>query len=65
MHRVLITVRTKFLQLQPSGGVPAVFGGAVTGNPGRSLVEIGSTLGAFQGDNETNALSHEYSLNKS
>jgi hypothetical protein len=63
MNSVLITVATKFIQLQPSGGVPAVFGGAVTGNPGRSLVEISPTLGAFQGDNETNALSHEYSLN--
>jgi hypothetical protein len=53
---VLVAVTTKFAQLQPSGGVPTVFHCGVAGNTIRAFGRVSATLGAFQGDDDTNAL---------
>ena len=56
MCRVFVAVATEFAQLQPSGGVPAVFHGGVTGYTSRAFSSVSATLSAFQCDDNTNAL---------
>jgi hypothetical protein len=53
---VLVAVTTKFAQLQPGGGVPTVFHCGVAGYTIRAFGRVSATLGAFQGDDDTNAL---------
>ena len=66
MNGVAVAVGAEFLQFQPGGGIPAVFHGRVTGNTGRSLVDIGATFGAFQRNNDPNAFlaGHSSTLSK-
>ena len=47
MCRVLVAVATELAQLQPGGGVPAVFHCSVTRYPIRPFIGIGATLGTF------------------
>ncbi|MFM2303685.1 MAG: hypothetical protein RLZZ135_1095 [Cyanobacteriota bacterium] len=56
MCRVLVAVTTELAQLQPSGSVPTVFHGGVTRYTSRAFGSVSATLGAFQGDDNTNAL---------
>jgi hypothetical protein len=60
VNRVLIAMRTKLVEFQPTGGIPTIFHGRVAGHTGRSLVGIGAALGTFQRDNNTDpfVLSH-------
>jgi len=44
---VLVAMGAELIQFDAIGGVAAVFGGSVTGNPGSALVRIGATLGTF------------------
>jgi hypothetical protein len=55
-------VGTELFQLDPGGGVAAILFGGVTGNTGRSLVEVGSTFSAFQRNDNSYAfiLSHSF-----
>ncbi len=57
---MLVAVWAELFKLNPRGGVAPIFHGRVAGNPWRSLVGIGATLGAFQrNDNaDTFTLSH-------
>lgn len=57
---MLVAVAAELFQFQPGRCVTAVLSGGVTGDPRRSLVGIGATLGTFQGDNLTDALSHGF-----
>jgi len=50
MHRVLIAVRAKLLQLDAAGGIPTIFLSGVPRHPIRSLIGIGATLGALKGN---------------
>jgi hypothetical protein len=59
MHCVGVAVGAEFLQLQPCCGVTTVFHRRIARYAWRSLADIGATLGALQGNNDTNALSHE------
>jgi hypothetical protein len=56
MCRVLVTVTTEFAQLQSGGGVPTIFHSCIAGNTRRAFSKIAAALGAFQCDDDTNAL---------
>ena len=56
VNRVLVAVGTELVKFQPAGGVAAVLGGGVTRHPFRPLVGVGTTLGTFKRDDDTNAL---------
>jgi hypothetical protein len=58
MDGVLVAVGAEFLQLQSVGRVPTILGTGVARHSGRSLIRIGATLGTFQRNDDTNALSH-------
>lgn len=64
MHRVLVAVGAKLVQLKPIGGIPTVLGGGVAGYSRRSLIGICATLGAFQRDNNSDALLSSHSPRK-
>jgi endo-1,4-beta-D-glucanase Y len=62
---MLVAVGAIFFQLQATGGIPAILGGGVAGNAGRSLVGIRATFRTFQRNNETNAFSsHSFAPTK-
>ena len=56
VSRMLVAVTTEFAQLEPSGGIPAVFHCRVAGYTSRAFSSITATLSAFQGDDNPNAL---------
>jgi hypothetical protein len=56
VSRVLVAVTTEFAQLQSGGGVPTIFHCGVTGDTRRAFSKIAAALGAFQSDDNTNAL---------
>ncbi len=64
MNGVLVAVGTELFQFHPTGSVAPILGGCVAGHARRSLLKIGATLRTFQGNNDTNALSHESSRGK-
>lgn len=59
VNSMFVAVSAKFIQFQPSSGIPAVFGAGVAGNPWRALSKIAATLRTFQRDDDSNALSHD------
>jgi hypothetical protein len=56
VSRVLVTVTTELAQLQSGGGVPPIFHCGVAGDTRRAFSKIAAALGAFQSDDNTNAL---------
>jgi hypothetical protein len=56
MSRVLVAVTTEFAQLQSGGGVPTIFHCGIAGDTRRAFSKIAAALGAFQSDDNTNAL---------
>lgn len=58
VNRMFVAMGAELLEFHPSRGVAAVFLGRVSGHAVRPLVRVGATLGAFEGHNNANALSH-------
>ena len=56
VNGVFVAMGAELLEFYPAGGVAAVFGGGVTRHPFRPLVGVGTTLGTFKRDDNTNAL---------
>ncbi len=62
VRRVLVAMGAELLQFQPCSGVATVFLSGVAGNPSGTLVGVGTALGTFQRDNDSDALSHDFIL---
>jgi hypothetical protein len=56
---VLIAVGAELFQLNAPGGVATVFLGGVPRNSRRPLAWVCAALGAFQGNDNTDAFSHD------
>ncbi len=55
---MFVAVRAELFKLYSAGIITAIFGGCVARNAGRALVDVGATLGAFEGDDNADAFSH-------
>ncbi len=64
VDRVLVAMGAEFLQLHAPRGIPTVFHGGVPGHPCGPLVGVGATLGAFQRNDDSDALPFGHNLLK-
>ena len=55
MNGVSIAVSTEFFQLHSASGIATIFHRRITGYTRGTFIGVGTTLGTFQGDNDTNA----------
>jgi hypothetical protein len=55
VDRVSVTVRAEFFDLEPPGGITTVFASGIARNAVGTLVGIGATFGAFDGDRDADA----------
>jgi hypothetical protein len=56
VNGVLITVGTELFQFDPRCGVTPILFGGVTRDPRRTLIQVGSTFGTFQRNDNSYAL---------
>ena len=62
MYGVLVAMGAEFLKLHATGSVPAILLGGVARHPGGTLVDVGPTLGAFQGYGDANVFTFGHRL---
>lgn len=55
MDRVSVTVRAEFFDFEPPGGITTVLAGGIARNAVGTLVGIGATFSAFDGDRDADA----------
>jgi len=58
MDSVGIAVGAELFQFHSASGIPPIFGRGIAGYSGRSLIVVGTTLSAFQRNDDSDTFSH-------